>query len=177
MVNLVAYMPIIGPLIGGFFAGIVATGIQRAITYREDRKLFVERMEDAYRLSQELYEGHHGEILKARSVGNKTSEQWFDNRRHPGKQMSDIKMIVSGYARHLQRDMVPLDQGHSALKECFLSIDRAIQSGDTPLDACRRQDAVFDESLVLLGTGVNAIKNGTSQEIYRRFRRFGWWLA
>jgi hypothetical protein len=89
-------------------------------------KLLLEKIERAYTLCQLVYEGHKREIENARKNFLSNRKVYISKRKHPGQEMSELKMLLRCYVPELNPFEVTLNLSHKPLKdELFKILDES----------------------------------------------------
>lgn len=129
-------------------------------------RLKAEKLERAYFLCQAIYDGHKREIANARKNLPHYTERYIEERRHPGVEMSELKMLIRGYIPSLAPLLESIDNGHAPLKKAFTALDNQVlskepfASGD-PEGKLRTWEA----HLQAVSKGSSAIKSGIEKEL------------
>lgn len=126
---------ILGALIA--YLSFVAQG---RITHRQAReKLALEKIERCYALCQAVYDGHLREVGNLEQNLEKAPAVFLAQRRHPGAEMSELKMLLKCYTTGLDRYLPALDTSHKPLKDHFRRYEVMCRAGSavTPEDAAR----------------------------------------
>jgi hypothetical protein len=137
-------------LLGGGFMAMLGAVVQNRLGSSQSRsKLRLEKLERAYSLCQQVYDGHLREINNAKLNRLNQPAEFLKNRRHPGAEMSELKMVIRCYFPDLGEDLKKLDEGHAPLKAMFTTAEDLARSG-SPLS---QEDFLADskQSELLLG--------------------------
>jgi hypothetical protein len=147
-------------LLGGGFMAMLGAIVQNRLGSSQARsKLRLEKVERAYSLCQQVYDGHLREINNAKLNRLTQPTEFLKNRRHPGTEMSELKMVVRCYFPDLDGYLKKLDEGHAPLKAMFTAAEDIARSG-SPLS----QEIFFAECkqaelhLAVLGEASNQLK-------------------
>jgi hypothetical protein len=117
---------LLGALIS--YAGFYVQG--KVVSKQAKEKLLLEKIERAYTLCQLIYEGHKREISNARLNFLTNRELFISNRLHPGKEMSELKMLLRCYVPELISFEKTLNVSHKPMKEeIFQQLDDAAIHG------------------------------------------------
>jgi len=92
--------------------------------------LLANKLERAYELCQEIYDGHNREIINARKHLPHDKDSFLENRRHPGKETSELKMLIRSYSPDISGNLETIDNGHGELKKSFIKIEEMLLSSD-----------------------------------------------
>jgi hypothetical protein len=144
----------------GSFASILGGIFQFRISDKSRKiTLLSSKLERAYELCQLIYDGHKREIGNARIFLPQNPAKYIENRRHPGKEMSELKMLVRAYIPELKNHLNILDSGHKPLKDSFSKIDSAATKNkfgtkrDFTIMHADADSKNWDSNLVLLSQG------------------------
>lgn len=123
------------------------------------KSLLAEKLERAYELCQLVYEGHRHEINNARINIPHDVDRFKKSRKHPGNEMSELRMLIKSYARDLDTDLESLGEKHGHLKLSFLDIDdRVIEMKGLSGTELETIYETWREDLVLLGDASSELK-------------------
>lgn len=146
-------------VLGGALAATLGAVVQsRLANVQAKAKLRLEKLERAYALCQLVYDGHLRELNNFKKHGISDAEEFLKLRKHPGAEMSELKMLVRCYIPKLESDLQALDKGHGPLKQMFakLEVDARL-SEPLPMDVFQRECAeaeshlqVFEQASVTL---------------------------
>ena len=152
-------------LILGALIAYVSFVAQGRITHRQaQQRLALEKIERCYALCQAVYDGHLREIGNLEQHMATAPAVFLVQRRHPGAEMSELKMLLRCYTDGLDRFIPALDTSHKPLKENFQRYEGLCRSGDalSLVDAARHAT----EAKVLL-----AVLGETTAELKRELAR------
>lgn len=151
----------------GALAALAGTLLQARLSERNNkRRLKAEKLERAYLLCQAVYDGHNREIINAKRYLPNSPEKYSEHRKHPGAEMSELKMLIRTHAKELSGSLTSIDSGHEPLKQSFRELDRVILSGALPnADALAARFNQWDIFLKNLSKGSSEIKKGLENKI------------
>ncbi len=116
---------VLGALIA--YLSFVAQG---RITHRQaQEKLALEKIERCYALCQAVYDGHLREVGNLEQNLEKAPAAFLAQRRHPGAEMSELKMLLKCYTNGLDHYIPALDTSHKPLKDNFRKYEALCRSG------------------------------------------------
>jgi hypothetical protein len=165
-----ALNPALLVLIGSLTA-LLAGLIQFRIGERaRKRDILISKYERAYGLCQEIYDGHKREIRNAKKFLPSQVEKFIELRNHPGKEVSELKMIVKAYLPEIKSSLEVLDSGHTPLKKLFKKIDMATND-EVLRELCDYNS--MEKYLENLGKGSNQIKSHIEKTI-KKLVRLNW---
>lgn len=124
------------------------------------------KFERIYSLCQEIYDRHKCEINNALSKLPESPNEFLISRNHPGKESSELKMLIKSYCPELKHLINDFDKGHTPLKESFIELENNIIAGkkidQELLDASAKE---WKEKLHLLGLASDQIKNKIASKL------------
>ena len=151
--------------------GATAAIIGGLIQSRRDQKqsnarLKAEKLERAYSLCQEIYDRHKQQVDIARLYLPSDRASYRDARKHPGAEMSELKMLVRCYSPSLAHLLESIDAGHKPLKVRFAELDEMSFPGAT-MDTQVVGKILNDLDLYLraVSKGSGDIKSGIEKEL------------
>ena len=147
---------ILGVLAGGLMAILGIHSQARLGASQERRRLRAEKLERAYLLCQAVYDGHKQELVKARRLLPAQTTEFSQSRKHPGAEMSELKMLVRCYAAAYAHDLKGMEDAHSALKKGFLDLEDRL--GTASPDDLQQNIEAFLPHLDALGLGADVMK-------------------
>ena len=137
--------------------------------YNEKHKqkaLLCEKLERAYSLCQNIYDGHKDEIKNALAHLPLNKDEFLNNRNHPGKDASELKMLLRSYFPDIKHHLEQFDQGHTPLKEGFYDLEKLLHSGVEITDVEMNQKNIeWEKQLHILGSASNSIKKAVSTKL------------
>ena len=141
-------------LLGGLFQSRISEKNRK-------RHIHAEKLERAYMLCQEIYDGHKREMLNAVNNLPYSPKLFLELRNHPGKETSELKMLIRCYAPELSPKLKELDKGHNPLRKDFRELEKRVASGETNFKpGIVELDQQWQSYLSQLGQGTNGIKAG-----------------
>lgn len=151
-----------GPLnvIAGAFATLLGMVIQTRMTGAQAKsKLRLEKLERAYSLCQLVYDGHLREIKNFKSYRQSQPSDFLKNRKHPGAEMSELKMLVRCYVPEMSSEIERLDNGHGPLKRMFEKFENEVRGHGNDASVSFVSDCLkVEEFLVVLGEASTGLK-------------------
>jgi len=130
-------------------------------------RLLAEKLERAYMLCQDIYDGHKREMLNAVNNLPDSPTLFLERRNHPGKEVSELKMLIRSYAPDLKIKLVQLDKGHEPLKKEFRKLEQLVASGNISELSITEKNQQWEGYLSELGQGSNGIKAGIESVLNR----------
>ncbi|WP_247243730.1 hypothetical protein [Pseudorhizobium tarimense] len=123
------------------------------------KRLILERLEKAYELSQSVYDGYELQNQLLLNTQLRDANEWLTLRKHPGKEMNELKMLIRVYADGLIEKLDAMDVHHQDLKTLHKRMDNVVREGTPPLSARTQTDQQRVEAdLAALGDATNALK-------------------
>lgn len=158
------------------FVTFLAAGRQiQAQNRQAHNRLMLEKIERASALCQLVYDGHRSQCRNLKRNWIKKRSAYFEQDRHPGAEMSELKTIIRCYFPELSVQMKLMDTGHNPLKNTFRDLADGAAS-PTPDELAEYDDllasvaANFDK----MESGTTALKQGLANESGRYLRRRLW---
>ncbi|MEZ0231231.1 MAG: hypothetical protein ACAH12_00195 [Methylophilaceae bacterium] len=151
----------------GALCGLGGAIIQNNLLAKNTKKqLLATKLERAYVLCQLIYDGHKREISNAKKNLPNNIPEYLNKRNHPGAEMSEVKLILRGYAPNISNNLTFLDNGHEPLKLAFIELDEKINSGSIPTSVeLSTLFKVYDNHLKTLSVGSNKVKADIINEL------------
>lgn len=116
-------------LLGGGLVAMLGAIVQNRLAGSQAKiRLRLEKLERAYSLCQQVYDGHLREINNAKTHRLNNPSEFLRLRQHPGAEMSELKMIIRCHFSDLEGDLEHLDSGHAPLKRLFIMIENSARS-------------------------------------------------
>lgn len=130
------------------------------------RSLLSEKLERVYFLCQEIYDGHKRELDNALAYLPNEDKKFLESRNHPGRETSELKMLVRSYAPDIECLLEKFDDGHNPLKQELIELEKIALSGES-IDAneLKSRDSRSRQNLVILGNASNDIKRAVSKKL------------
>lgn len=151
----------------GALAALAGALLQARLNEKSNKlRLKTEKLERAYFLCQAVYDGHTREVIIAKRYLPDNPEKYSEHRKHPGAEMSELKMLIRTHAQKLSTSLKSIDNGHEPLKKSFRELDHLVLAGVTPdkLKLEERYDQ-WDLFLKNLSKGSSEIKKGLEEKI------------
>ncbi len=151
----------------GALCALLGAFVQKRFEEKYRKNAFLaQKLERAYLLCQEIYDGHNREINNALKTLPQNAKEFLDKRNHPGKETSELKMLIRSYAPDTANDLIDIDKGHDPLKKQFIELEKKLLSGNsitqTELD---QYNVVWQEKLKLLGDGSLSLKRKIEKKL------------
>lgn len=163
---IIALTPSLNILLGALMALVGAAYQSRANHKNEKIKLKAEKLERAYQLCQFIYDGHLREINNAKRYLPANPTEYLKIKNHPGKEMSELKMLIRCYAPELKSRLSEISKGHDQLKKSLRELENKILSGDALTSPqINNQHTEWDSSLNTVSNGSNIIKAGIEERL------------
>ena len=159
-------VPSLNIILGALMA-LVGARYQSWVNNRAEKaRLKCEKLERAYKLCQAIYDGHRKEVNNAKQHIASSPKKFIENRKHPGTEMSELKMLIRCYIPSLTTSLVEIDKGHAPLKKDLREIeDIALQNKALTAAELKTKLAIWENHLKSLSHGSNIIKAGLEKEL------------
>ena len=123
------------------------------------KKTILEKVEAAYALCQKAYDGHHREITLYEQTYTRDTVTYLHKRKHPGQDVSDLKMLIRCYFPAIESALEELDLSHKVLKKKFALFDAAsLQAQQHESDSHIQEVNNLRRDLERFGHACNVIK-------------------
>lgn len=151
-------------ILAGGLVAVVGAVVQSRLSHAQAKsKLRLEKLERAYSLCQQVYDGYQREIYNLKSNRLSRVATYVDQHKRPGPEMSELKMLVRCYTPNLGRTLDAMNVEHTQLKELTKRIYAEAIAGQTPPpDAFEKDCANADAWLACLGDCCNKMKEDLS---------------
>ncbi|MDO6739119.1 hypothetical protein [Wenyingzhuangia sp. 2_MG-2023] len=130
--------------------------------------LLSEKLERTYSLCQDIYDGHKREISNIENNLPENTNKFLENRKHPGKETSELKMLIKSYHPEINYLLKDLNKSHSILKKNALTIEEKIRVyktiSDEELIVLNNE---LNEEIINLGKTLNIIKDKISNSLHK----------
>lgn len=152
-------------ILAGGLVAMVGAVVQSRLSHAQAKsKLRLEKLERAYSLCQQVYDGYQREIYNLKSNRLARVATYVDQHKRPGPEMSELKMLVRCYTPTLERTLGAMDVEHTQLKELTKRIYAEAIDGRTPApDEFAKDCANADAWLACLGDCANKMKQELSK--------------
>jgi hypothetical protein len=154
-------------ILAGGLVAVVGAAVQSRLSHAQAKsKLRLEKLERAYSLCQQVYDGYQRELYNLKSNRLSRVATYVDQHQRPGPQMSELKMLVRCYTPTLERTLETMNVEHTQLKELTKRIYADAIAGQTPApDEFAKDCANADAWLACLGDCSNAMKQELSRMV------------
>lgn len=151
-------------ILAGGLVAIVGAAVQSRLSNSQAKsKLRLEKLERAYSLCQQVYDGYQREIYNLKSNRLARVANYVDQHKRPGPEMSELKMLVRCYTPKLEPTLGAMNVEHTQLKELTKRIYADAIAGSTPEPEQFAKDcADADSWLAALGECSNKMKQELS---------------
>ncbi len=135
------------------------------------KRLYSEKLERIYFLCQAVFDGHKNEIRKALMYLPTNKEMFLKNRNHPGKESSELKMLIKSYIPENKNLLIKYDEGHQRLKQDFYSIEQEILENEH-FDKYRLEEynKNWIEYIKILGIASDQIKDTVALKLNKMIK-------
>jgi hypothetical protein len=132
----------------------------------KNQRLLVEKLENAYKLCQLIYDAHRKEIINAKNNLPQCIEDYLKERNHPGTEMSELRMLVNSYSREFIDELEKIGCSHSKLKQSFRELDTiVIENGSIDQDELDLTYEQWKRDLDFLGSASRELKISLSNKL------------
>lgn len=151
-------------ILAGGLVAVIGAAVQSRLSHAQARsRLRLEKLERAYSLCQQVYDGYQREIYNLKSNRMARVDTYVDQHRRPGPEMSELKMLVRCYTPTLDKTLAAMNVEHTQLKELTKRIYADAIAGRTPAaEEFAKDCADADTWLANLGDCSNKMKQDLS---------------
>ena len=151
-------------ILAGGLVAVVGAVVQSRLSHAQAKsKLRLEKLERAYSLCQQVYDGYQREIYNLKSNRLSRVATYVDQHKRPGPEMSELKMLVRCYTPELERTLEAMNVEHTQLKELTKRLYGDAIAGHAPVvDEFAKDCANADAWLAGLGDCSNKMKQELS---------------
>ena len=151
-------------ILAGGLVAVVGAVVQSRLSHAQAKsKLRLEKLERAYSLCQQVYDGYQREIYNLKSNRLSRVATYVDQHKRPGPEMSELKMLVRCYTPELERTLEAMNVEHTQLKELTKRLYGDAIAGHAPVaDEFAKDCANADTWLAGLGDCSNKMKQELS---------------
>jgi len=152
----------------GALCAVLGAVLQSRYNEKHKQKaLLCEKLERSYSLCQSIYDGHQQEINNALAYLPLNKEEFLRNRNHPGKETSELKMLLRSYVPDITYHLAQFDEGHTPLKDQFYELEQSLHSGtNITRDEINQKSIEWKEKLQILGNASHKIKLAISSKLH-----------
>lgn len=154
-------------ILAGGLVAVVGAVVQSRLSHSQARsRLRLEKLERAYSLCQQVYDGYQREIYNLRNNRMARPGNYVDQHRRPGPEMSELKMLVRCYTPRLEPTLAAMNVEHTQLKELTKRLYADAIGGRTPdAEEFGKQCDDADIWLAALGECANKMKEALSCQV------------